>query len=71
MQCPQCQHENVAGQKFCGECGARLAVLCPACNAYNQPTNKFCGECGAKRIALPLHPPAPGQRSRFSVALPL
>ncbi len=47
MQCPQCQHENVAGQKFCGECGVRLAVLCPACNASNQPTNKFCGECGA------------------------
>jgi hypothetical protein len=21
MQCPRCQHENPAGQKFCGECG--------------------------------------------------
>jgi zinc-ribbon domain len=23
MQCPRCQYENSAGQKFCGECGAR------------------------------------------------
>src|SRR5262245_10221748 len=48
MQCAQCQGENPAGQKFCGECGARLALLCPACRASNPPTNKFCGECGAK-----------------------
>ena len=53
MQCPQCQHENAAGQKFCGECGARLAFVCPACSASNLPTNKFCGECGAKLGASP------------------
>ena len=47
MQCPQCQHENPAGQKFCGECGARLASSCPACAATNPPGQKFCGECGA------------------------
>ena len=53
MQCPQCQHENPAGQKFCGECGARLALICPACSASNPPANKFCGECGAKLSATP------------------
>ena len=42
----QCQHENPAGQKFCGECGARLAAGCPSCGASNPPTQKFCGECG-------------------------
>src|SRR6267143_3627580 len=26
MQCPSCQHENPAGQKFCGECGGRLVA---------------------------------------------
>src|SRR6266487_863898 len=26
MQCPSCQHENPPGQKFCGECGGRLAA---------------------------------------------
>jgi class 3 adenylate cyclase/tetratricopeptide (TPR) repeat protein len=46
MQCPQCQHENPAGQKFCGECGARLTSGCPSCGTSNPPTQKFCGECG-------------------------
>jgi len=47
MKCPRCQHDNPAGLKFCGECGARLALLCAACGAANAPTQKFCGECGA------------------------
>ena len=46
MQCPRCQHENPASQKFCGACGARLASICPSCGASNPPTQKFCGECG-------------------------
>jgi Double zinc ribbon len=46
MRCFQCQHENPAGQKFCGECGTRLASGCPACGAANPPGQKFCGECG-------------------------
>ena len=46
MECPRCQHENPIGQKFCGECGARLAVRCPGCGASNPPGQKFCGECG-------------------------
>jgi class 3 adenylate cyclase/tetratricopeptide (TPR) repeat protein len=47
MRCPRCQHENPRGQKFCGECGARLAVACASCGASNIPGQKFCGECGA------------------------
>ena len=46
MPCPRCQHENPTGQKFCGECGARLAAPCSACGASNPPEQKFCGECG-------------------------
>lgn len=46
MRCPRCQHENPVGQKFCGECGARLATSCPGCGASNPPEQKFCGECG-------------------------
>ena len=46
MQCPQCHHDNPAGQKFCGECGARLASACPSCGATNPPGQKHCGECG-------------------------
>jgi class 3 adenylate cyclase/tetratricopeptide (TPR) repeat protein len=47
MQCPRCQHENPTGQKFCGDCGARLAGSCPTCGAANPPGQKFCGGCGA------------------------
>jgi class 3 adenylate cyclase/tetratricopeptide (TPR) repeat protein len=46
MRCSRCQHENPAGQKFCGECGTRLASGCPACGTANPPGQKFCGECG-------------------------
>jgi class 3 adenylate cyclase/tetratricopeptide (TPR) repeat protein len=65
MQCPQCQQENPVGQKFCGECGARLALLCSACQASNPPTNKFCGECGAKMAAdaAAAGPSAPASRA--------
>jgi hypothetical protein len=47
MKCPGCQQENPAGQKFCGQCGARLTAVCPSCGASNVPGQKFCGECGA------------------------
>ena len=46
MHCPRCQHENLAGVRFCGECGARLESVCAACGATNPPANKFCGQCG-------------------------
>ena len=26
MDCPRCRHANPPGQKFCGECGSRLAM---------------------------------------------
>src|SRR3954469_19221861 len=48
MQCPQCQHENPAGQKFCGECGARLEARCSICGSVNPQDQKFCGECGER-----------------------
>jgi hypothetical protein len=47
MKCPRCQQENALGQKFCGECGARLAVQCDACGSSNALSQKFCGQCGA------------------------
>jgi Double zinc ribbon/Adenylate and Guanylate cyclase catalytic domain len=47
MRCARCQEENPAGQKFCGECGARLTSGCPTCGAANPPGQRFCGECGA------------------------
>jgi class 3 adenylate cyclase/tetratricopeptide (TPR) repeat protein len=46
MQCSRCRHENIAGAKFCGECGARLEAACAACSTVNPAGNKFCHECG-------------------------
>ena len=46
MHCPRCQHENPAGVRFCGECGAPLESVCAACGAANPLANKFCGQCG-------------------------
>ena len=45
--CSNCGAENSAGIKFCGECGASLAVVCSACNTPNEAGRKFCGECGS------------------------
>src|SRR5215471_8302073 len=62
MKCLRCQHENPPAQKFCGECGARLAAACPACGASNPPGQKFCGECGAALdVASTFRFPSPQQ----------
>src|SRR5690348_11923211 len=67
MQCAQCQHENPAEQKFCGECGVRLQAICPACQTTNPPGQKFCGECGGRLTAASSPPksaaPAPAPES--------
>ncbi len=47
MECPSCQANNPAGQKFCGSCGQGLEAVCPQCQASNPPQNKYCGQCGA------------------------
>ena len=61
MRCPQCGHDNGAELKFCGECGARLALVCSGCGMRNAPGQKFCGECGARLTAGPTpRPPSPG-----------
>src|SRR5579872_2468121 len=64
MHCPQCQSENPAGMKFCGQCGSKLAAVCSQCGTENPPGFKFCGECGSPIGAAaaakvePIAPPA-------------
>jgi hypothetical protein len=77
MQCPQCQHENRAGRRFCAACGALLDVSCAACGFMNEPGEKFCGRCGIPRTGHPLvrSPDQPTQRqpdaeSRFHAMRP-
>ncbi|MGB9646502.1 MAG: adenylate/guanylate cyclase domain-containing protein [Stellaceae bacterium] len=47
MRCPRCSADNLAGMKFCGQCGAPLGVACPSCGSGNPPEHRFCGHCGA------------------------
>ena len=47
MMCPRCSAESPSGQRFCGECGAALALVCGSCGTAGSPGQKFCGECGA------------------------
>jgi len=46
MRCSNCGSENLAGKKFCGDCGAPLANRCPNCRSENPAGKRFCGECG-------------------------
>ena len=49
--CPNCGSQNVAGTKFCGNCGKSLApvakIVCPKCGEAMPETMKFCGNCGS------------------------
>src|SRR5262245_30261946 len=54
LQCPQCQHANPAGAKFCNACATPLQLFCPSCGTGNLPGAKFCQQC-----ATPLTSPAP------------
>src|SRR3954469_10996371 len=60
MQCSRCQAENREGRRFCGECGAALALVCPACGFWNDGGEKFCGGCGAPLAAAPAPSSQPG-----------
>lgn len=51
MKCAHCGAENVQGNKFCGQCGERLAVRCPSCGEETPPSNRFCPSCGARLAA--------------------
>jgi class 3 adenylate cyclase/tetratricopeptide (TPR) repeat protein len=62
ISCAQCGFENAAGRKFCGGCGAPLALTCPSCGAANEAGVRFCGECGSalSEDAAPAPTPAAG-----------
>ena len=47
MRCPSCGQENRPDRKFCGQCGAELAVACTSCGTQPEPGERFCGQCGA------------------------
>ena len=59
MRCPQCQHENPPGARFCNACGSALTGVCSACGQTNAPGSRFCSNCGQR---LPSVETAPSTR---------
>jgi len=47
VTCSRCGQENLAGAKFCAECGAPLAARCTQCGQEVTRGVKFCSACGA------------------------
>ena len=47
MKCKNCGFDNLADNKFCGMCGARLAQICARCGFENPLEYHFCCMCGA------------------------
>ncbi len=60
MRCPECDHENPVGSKFCIKCGARFNQICPKCGAGNRAEATYCGHCG--HSLLPERPRQPQRR---------
>jgi membrane protease subunit (stomatin/prohibitin family) len=67
--CPKCQAASPQGSRFCGGCGAPLAVAaatCPRCQAAVAAGAKFCASCGASLAAVACPkcqtPAAPGTK---------
>src|SRR5262245_41461654 len=46
MHCSNCDFDNPAGMKFCGQCGTQLQNRCGQCGFENPPGFQFCGQCG-------------------------
>src|SRR5687767_3282764 len=55
MQCPECQHENPVGAKFCNECATPLQLRCPSCGTANPQNAKFCHQCATPLIGPGSH----------------
>ena len=45
MKCPQRQHENPQGARFCEDCAAPLARSCTNCGTALSVAAKFCHAC--------------------------
>jgi hypothetical protein len=64
MQCPACRHENRAGRRHCGGCGAALPAICPSCGQQDEDGERFCAHCGAELATRPggsTPPPVPAR----------
>ena len=57
MRCGQCGAVLEDGDRFCGDCGARVGG-CPSCGEPLTPGKRFCRACGFALSAVPASLPA-------------
>jgi len=51
--CPNCQHDNPPGERFCAACGVPLDLKpCPVCGKVDNVKATVCAGCGAHFPAL-------------------
>ncbi|MEQ1503814.1 MAG: zinc ribbon domain-containing protein, partial [Myxococcota bacterium] len=62
MNCTSCGAANGAADKFCHQCGARLAAIptCRSCGSALAAGSKFCTTCGTAASPAPEIPQGPG-----------
>jgi len=65
--CAACGAANPADARFCGSCGAALALVCAACGRANPPDGRFCTQCGVA-LGGPSAEPAFSSRQAFMPA---
>jgi len=53
VQCGNCDFDNPADARFCGNCGAGLTTTCGACGHANPVAFNFCTSCGTPLKADP------------------
>src|SRR5204862_7152603 len=53
-RCEACETTNLAGARFCKQCGASFAPppACPSCRADIPKDARFCPGCGTKLVGL-------------------
>jgi len=64
MKCPECQHENREGAKFCIKCGEKFEAKCPNCGNSLPSEALFCDECGHTLAKLKEGPPINYEQSQ-------